>query len=89
MSWRAIATRQSALQILGDTICAKLPPWLLKALIYLPPAKTILRSTELANQIGARIAQEKLDAVGKGLEIDGDVYSLLRAYVDFFQQHLS
>ncbi|KAJ7445502.1 cytochrome P450 [Mycena galericulata] len=74
-----VAGSQSPNQVLSDAIGAKLPTRLLEAAFYLPTAtmKAVRESRRLAEQIGRRSVQEKLDAARKGLEISDDVYSLL------------
>ncbi|KAJ7445501.1 cytochrome P450 [Mycena galericulata] len=73
------AGSQAPNQVLSDAIGAKLPTRLLEAAFYLPTAtlKAVRESRRLADRIGHRIVQEKLDAARKGLEINDDVYSLL------------
>ncbi|KAJ7442348.1 cytochrome P450 [Mycena galericulata] len=74
-----VAGSQSPNQVLSDAIGAKLPTRLLEAAFYLPTAtmKAVRESRRLAEQVGRRSVQEKLDAARKGLEISDDVYSLL------------
>ncbi|KAJ7442359.1 cytochrome P450 [Mycena galericulata] len=74
-----IAGSQSPNQVLSDAIGAKLPTRLLEAAFYLPTVtlKAVREARRLADRIGRRVVQEKLDAAGKGLEINDDVYSLL------------
>ncbi|KAJ7097406.1 cytochrome P450 [Mycena epipterygia] len=75
----ALASSQSAAQILADGIGAILPRWLLAAAIYLP-TKTfaaVRRALYLADRLGKQIVQEKIEAAEQGLELGTDVYSVL------------
>ncbi|KAJ7277659.1 cytochrome P450 [Mycena rebaudengoi] len=74
-----LAASQSKTQILADAIGACLPSWFWCAAIYLPTTafQTIRKERHLTQRIGRRIAREKRDVAGKGVEIDGDVFGLL------------
>ncbi|KAJ7090700.1 cytochrome P450 [Mycena epipterygia] len=71
--------------ILADTIAARLPIWLSRTAIYLPTAvfKALRKAKYVAKQLGDQIVREKLQAAKQGLEINTDVYSLLRASPPF------
>jgi hypothetical protein len=82
ISHRALASSQSAPQILADAIGAYLPRWLLGSMIYLPTTafKALRQARIHANRLGRQAIREKLDAVSKGLEMHRDVFSLFCWY---------
>ncbi|KAJ7870890.1 cytochrome P450 [Mycena leptocephala] len=79
----ALTATQSEGHILADAIGSRLPGWLWRAAIYLPTASAAIarREKSLARLVGGRIVQEKVDAAKQGLEINNDLFSLLRTYL--------
>ncbi|KAJ7139265.1 hypothetical protein C8R44DRAFT_727363 [Mycena epipterygia] len=55
-------TTQSAAQILGDAIAARLPVWLLRMAIYLPTAVFLREAKSVAKRLGDQISEEVGDA---------------------------
>ncbi|KAJ6527707.1 cytochrome P450 [Mycena capillaripes] len=82
----ALTASQSESHILADAIGSRLPGWLWRAAIYLPTAAAavVRKQNSLANQVGGRIVQDKVDAAKQGLEINNDLFSLLRKYLSVF-----
>jgi hypothetical protein len=78
----ALASSQSAFQILADVIGTHLPAWIWSAAIHLPTPtfKTIHTAKYLSDCLGDRVVQEKIEAARKGLETNTDVFELLCAY---------
>jgi hypothetical protein len=79
----AITATQSEGHILADAIGSRLPGWLWRAAIYLPTASAsvVRKKKSLARLVGGRIVQEKVDAAKQGLELNNDLFSLLRTYL--------
>jgi len=75
----ALASSQSAFQILADVIGTHLPTWIWSAAIHLPTPtfKTLRTAKYLSDCLGDRIVQEKIEAARKGLETNTDVFGLL------------
>ncbi|KAJ7856433.1 cytochrome P450, partial [Mycena leptocephala] len=75
----ALASSQSAFQILADVIGTHLPTWIWSAAIHLPTPtfKTIRTAKYLSDCLGDRVVQEKIEAARKGLETNTDVFGLL------------
>ncbi|KAF8209814.1 cytochrome P450 [Mycena galopus ATCC 62051] len=64
----ALSCGQSAIQILGEAVGARLPKWAWRAAIHLPTAtfKVLHTAKYLAHQIGQHVVQKKLDAAQRG-----------------------
>ncbi|KAF7356162.1 Cytochrome P450 [Mycena venus] len=75
----AIASSQSAGQIVADAIGARLPGWVWRAAIHLPTAtcKAIRTAKRLANELGNQVLREKREAAEQGLDINTDLYGQL------------
>ncbi|KAJ7886866.1 cytochrome P450 [Mycena olivaceomarginata] len=71
----ALSYGQSAVQILGEAIGARLPKWAWRAAVHLPTAtfKVLRTAKYLAHQIGHHVVQKKLDAAQQGLETNSDI----------------
>ncbi|KAJ7136315.1 cytochrome P450 [Mycena crocata] len=86
----AIASSQSAGQIIADAISSCLPLWLLRTAVYLPTKtfEVVRKESVLANKIGSKIVREKLDVAQQGLEPSNDIYSMLLTPVDSSREPL-
>ncbi|KAJ7847387.1 cytochrome P450 [Mycena leptocephala] len=75
----ALASSQSAFQLLGEAIGAHFPTWIWSAAIHLPtPTLKVLRTARyLTERLGDRIVREKIEAARMGLENNTDVFGLL------------
>lgn len=76
-----LASSLSPAAILLDAlIAAYIPASAIIALSWLPTRTlTILRNTrDLASKLGYRLVREKLDSAQNGVDIDKDIYGLLR-----------
>ncbi|KAJ6557050.1 cytochrome P450 [Mycena vulgaris] len=75
----ALTSNQSAAQILATALGALLPTSVFSAAIYLPTSafRAIRKAQYLAENLGRRVVQEKMDAARQGLETDSDVYGQL------------
>ncbi|KAJ7261677.1 cytochrome P450, partial [Mycena rebaudengoi] len=74
-----MSSKQSADQLLATPILPYIPQFLLRASLRLPnPAsRALFKSKMLSHELGARLVNEKLEALEKGLELPDDVYSFL------------
>jgi cytochrome P450 len=77
-----MSSKQSADQLLATPILPYIPQFLLRASLRLPnPAsRALFKSKMLSHELGARLVNEKLEALEKGLELPDDVYSFLCEY---------
>ncbi|KAJ7904207.1 cytochrome P450 [Mycena leptocephala] len=71
----ALSYGQSAVQILGEAVGARVPKWAWRAAIHLPTAtfKVIRTAKYLAHQIGHHVVRKKLDAARQGLRTGSDI----------------
>ncbi|KAJ7182394.1 cytochrome P450 [Mycena crocata] len=74
-----LSSSQSPIQLITDALSASLPRWVMGATIHLPTAtfRALHRERYLANEVGERIVQEKLEVVRQGLERNNDIFSRL------------
>ncbi|KAF8193097.1 cytochrome P450 [Mycena galopus ATCC 62051] len=74
-----LSSSQSASQIIGDAIGARLPKFIWRAAIYLPTTtfKVIRTVKYLANKTGNQIVEEKLAEAQGGVGITTDVFGML------------
>jgi hypothetical protein len=84
-----LTASQSETHILADAIGSYLPAWVWRAAIFLPTTGAAVARKErfFAKQVGGRIVQEKIDAAKQGLEMNNDLFSLLRKYNPSLQMH--
>ncbi|KAJ7658476.1 cytochrome P450 [Mycena olivaceomarginata] len=77
---RVAASTQTAGHILADALGACLPTWLLRAALHLPMKtfKAARKASHLAQSLGAQAVKEKHDSVQQGLNIDGDIFGIIR-----------
>jgi hypothetical protein len=80
LSSSALSSRGSAVPLFS--LGARLPKWIWRLASSFPSAtfKVIRTTNHLSNQLGKQIVQEKLDAARQGLDINTDVFGMLREF---------